>query len=238
MTISTSVGRERTVGDIVRLAYQSCGLLHVSQTPDVSMREFGRQKLEEILDTLQTYGAMARAVTFYDLTLAADTYRYTMPAYALDVIGEGAYISPAANANGLDRATSETVVVRKDREFWNRISAKGATSSNPTIYYPRMDSAPMQVWLWPIPREAGTVRFQVHRKLADADADSATLELQGFWSEYISYALQVALSAGSTLPEATIRRIEEKAQNLLMRCRGQANQSQPNMLQLDHRIHQ
>lgn len=236
MTISTSVGRERTVGDIVRLAYQSCGLLHVSQTPDVSAREFGRQKLEEILDTLQTYGAMARAVSFYDLQLVANAYRYSMPSYALDVIGEGAYISPAAGATDLTKATSETVVVRKDREFWNRISGKAATSSTPTIYYPQMDSAPMQVWLWPIPRDAGTVRFQVHRKLADADADSATLELEVYWSEYLSYALQVALSAGSTLPEATIQRIEAKAQELLRRCRGKANQSQPNMLQLDHRV--
>lgn len=238
MTISTSVGRERTVGDIVRLAYQSCGLLHVSQVPDASMREFGRQKLEEILDTLQTYGAMARAVSFYDLTLTADTYRYSMPSYAIDVVGEGAYISPAANVNGLDRATSEAVVVRKDREFWNRISAKGATSSNPTIYYPRMDSEPMQVWLWPIPREAGTVRFQVHRKLADADADSATLELQVFWGEYVNTELQALLASANALPENVINRLEMKAQELLRRCRGQANQSQPNMLQLDHRIHQ
>lgn len=237
MTISTSVGRERTVGDIVRLAYQSCGLLHVSQVPDASMREFGRQKLEEILDTLQTYGATARAVSFYDLPLTADTYRYDMPGYAMDVVGEGAYISPAAGAD-LTKATSETVVVRKDREFWNRISAKAATSSTPTIYYPRMDSSPMQVWLWPIPTDAGTVRFQVHRKLADADADSATVELQLFWSEYLSVALQAALARSNTLPETTIASLEDKAEKLLMRCRGQSNQTQPNMLQLDHRVYQ
>jgi hypothetical protein len=242
MTVSTSVGRQRTVGQIVKLAYQSVGLLHASQLPDTSDRELGRQLLESILDTLQAYGPMARAVSLYNLAVVADTYRYDLPAYAIETIGDGAWIDHTVT--DLTRAPSETSLKRISRESWQSLSTKAATSSRPSMYYTRMDTDPKQAWLWPIPSESGTVRLQIHRALADADADAASVDLENYWTEYLIAALAAALASAKSLPEATIARKRDEAQGrdgkggLLQLARAMAAQDMPNQIALDHRISQ
>lgn len=197
MTVSASVGRELNVGTLVTMSYKMAGLMNVGQAPSAAQKTFAKQLLETILDGLQAEGVNARALTFENLALTAGTYKYALSTAALDVIGPGMYIS--ADQADLERATGETPVTIIGPDQWQLTSSKAATG-RPTLYYPYRVSNPVQVWLWPIPDEAGTIRFQVHRKLADTDDDNATLDLETYWDQFILWELSHQLAAASSLP--------------------------------------
>lgn len=196
MTVSSSVGQQFTIGTLIAMAYRLAGLINVGQLPSAAQLTFARDLLDTMLDGLQAEGVSARARGFENLTLTADTYKYSLTESALDVVGPGMYI--AADQTDLERATGETPVTMVSADQWQLTSSKAATG-RPTLYYPYRATAPVQVWLWPIPDEAGTVRFQVHRKLADTNDDNATLDLEIYWSQFVLWELAHQVMAASGL---------------------------------------
>lgn len=197
MTISTSVGREFQVGALIDTAYKLAGLLNSAQVASVQQKAFGRTLLETVLDGIQGEGVSARARGFEVVSLTEGEFKCSLPATVQEVIGVGMYI-PASESD-LDRANGETPVMSVSAEQWQTISAKGV-ESRPTMYYPYRAVSPVQVWLWPIPSEAGSIRFQVHRLLADVDVDTATLDLERYWDQYVLWELAHQLAAASSLP--------------------------------------
>lgn len=196
MTVSTSIGREFDVGDLVAMAYKLAGLINIGQTPSTQQYSYARQLLETIVDALQSEGVNAHAKGFDTVALTAGTYKYSLAATSLDVTGPGMYI--AADETDLERASGETPVTQITSDQWQLTSSKSA-EGRPTLYYAYRVTAPVQVWVWPIPDEAGHIRFQVHRKLADIDSNNVTLDLEYYWDQYVLWELAHQLAVTSSL---------------------------------------
>lgn len=221
MTVGTTSGRQFTVGQIVARAYRYAGLLESSQEPKAADRRLGRDLLEDIVDALATDGVQARAMGFEEVTLTSGTYKYTLSSTALEVLDPGMYI--AASETDTDKAAGETIVTLIDQREWHRYSAKDASGRPSRMYAHRVGDEP-QVWFWPIPDEAGTVRLRVHLHLADVDDDNATLDLQPYWMDYIKTELAHQLAEAKSLPADKVMRLASKARESLRKCKGRANE--------------
>jgi hypothetical protein len=236
MTIASSAGGRLTIEQFCLRAYQGIGLRSAQQGADDAAWQadfaLARDLLDMLVNGLAVYGVQARAVTFYELTLTADTYKYTLPATALDIVDPAAYID--ASQVDTSKADGETIVRLILREEWQKLGTKGSTG-RPTLCYVHRELDQIQVWLWPIPDEAGTVRFQVHRKLADVNTDgNATLDLEEYWDDYLFVALQHKLARAKALPLALQADLAGEANGKLLFAKGKANQRPHPRIVLDH----
>lgn len=198
----------RTIDELGLLAYRIAGLLEESQTlADANGGALARELLGTILSELQAGGIMARAVAFATQTLTSGTYTYTMGSGVIDVFGDAMYI-PAGQS--VTTADSELLVTQMPRAEWQTISAKSA-EGNPTRYYVHLETDPPVVYVWPIPTEAGTIRFQTHRHLADASSGAATVDLEKYWESYLIHELAHLLAEAKSMPADKIGRLASKA---------------------------
>ena len=235
MTISTSRTAERTVDSIVWDAYSTAGLV----TPDLSSSTpmyqqrilYGRRLLNDILDELQASGVLTKFAYFDYLTLTANLETYTMSSYVIDIVGDGKYI-PAGTAP-VTRADGETLVVQVTIDDWHRISSR-SSSGNPTKFLCDKSGALVTVRLWPIPAEAGTIRFVVHRSSADADTGLATVELPQYFMSYLRFRLAYELAMTNALPPARCEQLRAEADSLKKTARGAANSQVSGTLNLIH----
>ena len=231
MTISSVRTRELSIDQIVRRAWQVAGLF----PPDGAVLtegqlSLGRDLLEALSDSLVTEGLFARTVDWYELPLEAGTHIYTMPDTTSDVVGTAMWI---ADGESLTQASGERQVKPIDRATYQTISAK-STSGQPTMYYMHRVTAPPQVYLWPIPSETATIRFQVQKLLADCDSGTATPDVERFWVRGIIWALAAEIASSQSLPGQTVVRLEGKAEALLQKARSYANQNVNIQFRLGH----
>lgn len=234
MAIGATTSRVLNVTKICLRAYQLAGLMPPEAASSGVMWErrtaIAKDLLQTILDNLATEGVFARSVTFFNLTLVAGTFLYDLPDNVFDISGDGAYI--AASETSLTQASAETPVMQKDREAWQAMSAKSA-QSRPSIFFVDQQLDPPRVRLWPVPDEAGTIRFQGVRLLADVTDGNATVDLERFWQQYLMFELgsQLAIAANK-LEHGGL--LAQKAMKLLERCKAAANQGVASFIQLDH----
>jgi hypothetical protein len=230
MTVMKTNTRRLTIGTMLKRAAQLAGLCEATQDISEGLQTLGIDLLELTVDELQGHGVFARSVSFYALPLVVDQYVYTAPAGALDFTGDGKYIAPGQT---LDRPDGETLVAKMDRESWQNISSKGS-KGRPTRYYVHRELDQPQVWFWPIPDEAGTVRLQEHRRLADCTDTSATVDLDTFWGTFLVHRIAALYAEAQSLPMDKIMRLEGKASDALRVAKNMAHQQEPNQVMLDH----
>lgn len=233
MTISTSAGREFDVAALVALSYKMAGLINVGQVPSPAQVAFAQLLLDTILDGLQSEGISARATGFERIQLSPGVYQYSLSDRAIDVIGSAMYISPTEP--NLDQANGETTVRPQSQEQWQTISSKAATG-RPSLYFAYRVVSPVQVWLWPVPDDSGYVRFQVHRKLADTDVGSATLDLELYWDQFIIWELAHQLAVASSLPVTRCTYFATIAQKKKEHAQSMARSQINNQMLLMHHV--
>jgi len=226
VTVSTSIGREWTVNKIVDRAYKFAGLVEVSSNANSAQLRGGRALLEDILDSLPTVSNQARATTFDEVTITAaqvtaETYKFDLGANTLDILDPCMYI-PASETD-TDRASGETIMRQISQVEWHQYGAKDATG-NPTRFYAHREGNTVQAWVWPIPDEAGTMRFRVTRKLADVDDGNATVDLQTYWMDFLKKRLAADLAQASSLSIQKVSYLEMQAHRALNAARGMANE--------------
>lgn len=235
MTISTSIGRELDVDVIVRRSYQLAGLIPAEQGtsgPNWAQRSaLGRDLLETIVDEIQTEGVFARSVSMTTVALTSGTYTYTLPSTVFDCVENGSYI--AASESDLTKATAETPVIQKDREAWQVLGSKAATG-RPIMFWTDRSVFPIQVNLWPIPNEAGHIRFQTQRLLSDVEDSNVTVDLERYWVQYLLWELAHHLASAMSQPDAKCMRLQATAAQKRARAKAQSNQSVPSQIYLDH----
>lgn len=232
MTISSSTGRQRSINQVCTMALKRAGLLEMTQTPREEVLRHARDSLETIIDALAAEGIQARATTFENLTLESGTYKYTLPSDVLDVIGDGMYIGPNQD---VDKADGELLVKWISADEWHTISPKGAEGS-PLRMYVHRELDDVQVWFWPIPDEAGTVRLMVQRELADVDDGAATLDLQNYWINYLVFELAHHLAEDATLEPSKRSMLAQQAAAQLVKAKGKAYDLGVTQATLDHDV--
>lgn len=236
MTVMTTSGRRFSIGTIILRALQKSGLLSAQQSltsVNAGQISLAVDTLETIVDDLQTEGVFARSVSFYDLPLVADTYRYDMPTSALDVIGDAMFL-PVGTVDAT-KASGECLVTQVDRDYWQRNTAKDATGQ-PTTYFCNRQLDTIAVWLNPIPDadHAGTIRFQLHRNLADNTDLDATLDLELYWQGYVIHELASQLAESASMPNDKVSRLAAKAVAQKTKAKATANQRGPNQIVVNH----
>lgn len=237
MTVSSSTASRRTVDQVVMHAFQLAGLMGMEQSTTApgwaGKSAFGRVALDSIVDHLTTYGVYARSVGFYNQSLAAGTTVYTMPATTVDVVGNASYIG--ADATDTAAYDGELLVEQINRDEWQGLSSKAAEGRPLKFFVDRgQTDYTVDVRLWPIPEEAGTVRFQLQRSPADTFDGDATLDLREYWMEYIYHKLAAHLATSSSLPVERCSYLNKRAQECLDYARGFANEHVPGQMVVDH----
>jgi len=227
--MSTST-RELTINTIVRRAYQLAGLMNPGEGEgSAQFKEkaaMARDFLELIVDDLQTEGIFVRSVDFYTLTLVKGQEEYTLPLDTLDLHGSAMYLDP-------NQTTGETMVTMIPRESYQRLSNKTA-QGRPYLYYPNKVDSKVEVFLWPVPDQAGTIRFQRRRLLADNTDGNATIDLERYWAKYIVWELAHHLATASSLEPNRCGYLANKAEKALKKAKGYARQRPPTFIHLTH----
>lgn len=220
MTISTSRGEIPTIKAHIVAAYRRLGIVEVSLEPSVAQLAFGRDMLEYVLGDINASSIQVKAQQFFYLSLTAGTRVYDLPEGFLDIVGYGMYI--AASEADPTLAAGETAVASVTMDQWQLLGAKGSRGT-PTKYWCNRQPEIPQVSLWLIPSEAGTIRFQGVLLPADADIDTATLELEEYWNGYILEALCAKIATGTVgIQRAGYH--EQLAQQKFNQCLVRANE--------------
>lgn len=231
MTVASTRTRRLKIDQIVTAAYRLAGLLNEHQTPDVAKKNAAYDLLETMLKLNQVTGLFAREVVFETITLTSGTNEYNLSENTFDVIADGMYIE--ASDPDPTKARAEMVVTQIDREQRQTIQAKNATAV-PTMFYVDRTADIVKVWLWPIPNEAGRIRFQVHRFVADSFDGNATPDLEVYWEQWEIWELAHQLATANSLNMTRILHLKGKADELLMVCRAAANPNGSQQAYADH----
>lgn len=232
MTISSTRTRELSIDKIVLLAYRHAGLLNETQGASETKKAAARDVLETIVDELQIKGLYARSIVFETVQLTTGSENATLSTNVFDVIDAGAYIS--ATDPDPTHAQGETVVQQIDRAEWQRISDKGATG-RPALFYTDRTVFPVKVVVWPLPDEAGLIRFQVHRLGADVENGAATPDLERFWAQYLIWELAHQLALANSINPVKVQYLGSVAAAKLVECRAYANPRTSQQMYVDHR---
>jgi hypothetical protein len=230
MTVSPTSTLEFDIETTIRRAYNLAGQMDAQQIMDTTpqgtaRRRLGADFLEMIIDALQVEGIFTRDVEFYDLTpLVAGIAKYALPNTTLDVIGTGMY-TPAAGG-------AQTLVKPILREEYQRLSSKTAQGRPYTFYTERQGV--ISVYLWPTPDEAGKITFQRRRLLADVNDTSKTLDLERYWSRYITFQLAHDIAIASSVPNERCGYLRAEAERAMKVAKAYTRQRPPSQMWIDH----
>lgn len=236
MTVSSTATHEFTIAQLIKFGYRRAGLRNENQSITGPQEAAAKDELELIVDSLQAEGLFARSVEFEEISITsaevtAETYKFALSSTALDVIGTAMYLD--ATVTDTERAAGETVIRSVNRDEWQRLSSKSATG-RPTLCFVNRELTPIQVWVWPIPDEAGTMRFQVHKLLADNQDTTKTPELQRYWGDYLVWELAHKLAVNASEPLQRCQYLAAHAARKLSKAKAYAKQRPPQRAFMAH----
>ena len=233
MTISSTRGIPLTVGKIVEMSYRYAGLLGATQTLSDTSPEanVGATMLDTIIDALQAEGVYAHSVDFQNVAMVVGQRDYVFADSILDLVGEGAYID--STETDIEKANAETVVKQIDRQMWQRLSSKASTG-RPVLYFVERSGTGVTARVWPLPDEAGTIRFQVQQLPADTFDQASTPDLKVYWQQYMIWELAHQLALSNSIEINKVSYLAKTAERKKNRARAYANQHVPNIARVAH----
>lgn len=235
MTISSTRSYDPTIDAIVKKAMVLSGLLNPAQsitsTNNAAAAEVVREHLADVMDELPSRGVTLRHVAFTEQTLTAGTYKYVQDASVIDVLGDAMYIDAG---DDVDEANGETLVTQVTMDHWNRLSAKDA-SGRPTQMFAYRTGPTIELRLWPIPDEAGTLRFQANVKPADSLDGSKTPDMPSYWRSYLQFeiASRYLMDTGGDMMR--IQMYAQKAEQLFKYARNKGQTRPYTQASVGHR---
>lgn len=224
-----------TINEIVAMAYRRAGIKNVQQSPTSVEAAVARQLLSTIVTALEAEGIAMRAVQPGYVVLAEGQNLYTLPEDVIDCVGNGAYIDPTVSQVPF-QASSETVVVKMDRDTYQNMSSKSA-QSRPTMYYFARNAPLSTLYLWPTPSASeagGQIRFQYHQLRPDVTNGNNTLPFERYWDEYFVYALAGRLALDNSMGLERVGYMDQLAGAKKDICKGYSKQSVNMQATIDH----
>lgn len=216
MTLSPNRGGEPTVAKVIKQAMRKAGQFNFEQGENSShwtaMANDAKEKLEAIVDELQTYNVYARAMVLQEIALIVDQQDYAADASAMKVLPK----MTVRNSSGLESGVR--IVSLYD---WQTLTPLAATGT-PTHAFVDESTVPFTVSVWPVPTTTDTLVLRVQKAMADADGLNYTLDLEPWWQRYLFLKLAYDLAEDYQAEPGKIRRLYEEARESLMRCRGKA----------------
>lgn len=240
MTVASTSGRKLTIAQVALRAYQAAGLMSLQQgTSDATWPAklaYAKDMLQVALNSMLAYGVQARVGGFSTIGVTAgdalaQVYKFPVDSNVLDVLTPAVWI---ADGEDVDRASAEKLVEVTTRERWQRLGSKSATGQ-PALLYPHREFDTIQAWLWPIPDAAGTLRMNIHRKVADTTDENATLDVEDYWLEYLIAHTARKVGEASSVPTPTLDRLTMESQRLLDYSRAKASERGSSRIRHSHR---
>jgi hypothetical protein len=215
-----------SIDDLVAMSYRRAGLLPAQQAPTTVQGAVARQVLSVLVTALEAEGIAMRAVEPGYVTLVEGQNLYTLPETVIDCVGDGAYIDPTQSQVPF-QASSETPVIKKDRDTYQSLSSKSA-ESRPTLYYFARNAPLGTLYLWPTPSASeagGLIRFQYHVLRPDVTDGTKTMPFERYWDEYFVYALAGRLATDNSMPLARIGYLDQMAGMKKETAKGMSKQN-------------
>ena len=236
MTLNSSSTRQLDINKIVQRSLQLSGLIAAGQgqsgTTWDQWSPMARDFLENIVDYLQSEGIYARSVDFFEVEAIEKQEIYDLPPETLDIV-DAAMFKPRDEEGNLDPNETETVVTQAIRNTYQQLSNK-RSEGRPSIYY--VERGPvLKVYLWPVPDSDGVITFQRHRLLADNDDGTKTLDLQRYWTRYITYELAHDLAVAGTIDTRRCSYLGQQSERLLRAAKRYAKQRTTQQGHMTHR---
>lgn len=197
MPIASTPTTPVEINALILLAYKRAGLLPVEATVSganmAAKLAHGRTLLDLTLDNLAVEGFVARTTSFYDLDITAGDGDYTLTDTVLDVFEDAMFYSDAL-------PESELICKQMDLQTWQVLTTKTTESSRPQLYLAIRSGATIQVKLWPIPSEAGTLRLKAVRLLGNNQTGTNSVDLQRYWQDALVWMLAYLFAVDASLP--------------------------------------
>lgn len=220
MTVATTPSALLSINELILLAYKRAGILPVearlSGANMVPKLEHGRKTLGLILDALATEGFVARTSSFYDLPLVAGEPYYTLPNDVLDVHGDAMMVP--ADSPDTKFTSGELVCKQIDLFMWSTLTVKGSSSTRPQLYCVFRHGALVNLRLWPVPTEAGTLRLAITRLLGGTDTGTKNADLERFWYDCLVWQLAYYIAVDSSMPADRVSLLAGIAESKKRQC--------------------
>lgn len=224
-----------SIDDLVAMAYRRAGILNVQQSPTTTQGSVARQVLSVLVTALEAEGIAMRAVQPGYVLLSEGQNLYTLPENVIDCVGNGAYIDPTVSQVPF-QASSETVVIKMDRDTYQNMSSKSA-QSRPTMYYFARNAPLSTLYVWPTPsasEEAGQIRFQYHQLRPDVTDGTKTMPFERYWDEYFVYALAGRMALDNSMNLDRVGYLDQMAVAKKADAKGMSKQSVNMQATIDH----
>jgi hypothetical protein len=191
------------IDEVILDGFKKAGLLPVeygigSDVQWTAKAAHGRRTLNRLLNSYSTERFFEYFVNLDVLDLVAGTHQYTLDADILNIIDDGAYI-PASNALEEEETSGETPVKPMSAYRWNQISSKGSIGI-PVLYFIERNQSQIIMRLWPVPVEAGKVRFRTHRIPGSSSTGSDNPDFKRHWEQWAVLALAYEFMGDGSMP--------------------------------------
>lgn len=225
MAINASPAVVPTIDEVILDAYKKAAVLPIeygigSDVQWTARAAHGRRTLNRILAASSTERYFEYFVNLDILELTALVGVYVLDADILNIIDDGSYI-PAYNDPETEETTGETPVKPISGYRWNQLSSK-ASRGTPVHYFIQRNNvqtaSQLTLHLWPVPSEAGKVRFRTHRIPGSSSVGSDNPDFKRHWEQWAVLALAYEFMTDSSMPleERQLMRMDrDKAFELL-----------------------
>lgn len=206
MAINSTPATVPTIDEVVLAAYKKAGILPIefgigADVQWAAKAAHGRATLNRLLAHYSTHRFFEYFVNIDVLELATGTHTYNLDGDILNIIDDGSYI-PASNDPEVEETTGETPVKPISGFRWNQLSSKASTGT-PVHYYIERNNqnadGSLQMRVWPVPNEAGHIRFRTHRIPGSSSTGSDNPDFKRHWELWAIYALAYELSTDTSM---------------------------------------
>lgn len=235
MTLSTADITDRmTVGEIVRFAYESIGVLDSTRDASAADKARGRERLRLIMMELPARSKQARMLAWHNITCVANQLTpYTLPDAALDVEGMGKWIPAGQSPTSPD---TEIAVQQISQQKYNSLSTRSNTGV-PSMMYVHRETYPLTVYFYNWPSESGTVRIRAQRRLTAPSTDDAEVDLEEHWMTYLVARLGLELAPTKSLPMKDRMLLRGEVAELLRMAKRKSNDWKGSQMAVASRRH-
>lgn len=206
MSINATPSTFPTIDEVVLDGYKKAGLLPIefgigSDVQWAAKAAYGRRTLNRLLAAASTHRFFEYFVNLDVVELDVGENSYALDPDILNIIDDGSYI-PASNGTETEATSGETPVKPMSAFRWNQLSGKVSTGTPMHYFIERNNQnsdGSLQLRVWPIPSEAGRIRFRTHRIPGSSSTGSDNPDFKRHWELWAVRALAYELMVDSSM---------------------------------------
>jgi hypothetical protein len=203
VSISATPSAAPVIDEVILDAYKKAAIVPIdfgigSDVQWAAKAAHGRRTLNRVLNAASTERFFEYFVNIDILELTADEHQYTLDADILNIVDDGSYI-PASNDPEEEETTGETPVKPISAYRWNQLSAK-SSKGTPVHYFIERNADQLLMRLWPVPSEAGKIRFRTHRIPGSSSSGGNNPDFKRHWEQWAVLALAYEFMTDGSMP--------------------------------------